>query len=72
MTSGGFSVNDHFPFGPDFASRLEATYSLWGMLKLLDRCLAGQFSLSYTERVREGIHMMVLEIQENPVMEIDA
>jgi hypothetical protein len=59
-------------FGPDFAERLEATWSLIGMLALLKRCLAGQFSLEYTERVRAAISITADEICDNPVMVVEA
>jgi hypothetical protein len=60
-------------FGPNFAERLDATRELQdNMLPLLKRCLAGQFSLKYTEHVRRGIELLCDEIRENPVQDVEA
>jgi hypothetical protein len=59
-------------FGPNFAERIQAADRIRVMLPLLDRCLAGRYSLKMLVGVRRGIELMVDEIRDNPVQRIDA
>jgi hypothetical protein len=59
-------------FGPNFAERVLAAERIRSMLPLLDRCLAGRYSLKMLVGVRRGIELMADEIRENAVMVVEA
>lgn len=62
----------HPLLGHDFADRVNAADRIRVMLPLLDRCLAGRYSLKMLVGVRRGIELMCEELRENPVHEVDA